>query len=298
MAEALGVTASIAGIVGFGLQLATTLQTYVESATEAEEQFRDIALDINSTASALKQLQEIVDTDKAAGPEYSKPRIFKDEGIREIEVMAVECHKVYIAIVIFVTKAGTAGGKGKVSVTSTDLRMFKASCLISSTLGRKAKWQWLEPRIKRCQDKLRWLKMNLLFNLQLASLARLQIELVTLFFLPQFSVYIKIVLLTFRSTTERVPGSFDEELAVRAIAQQLRQKRIKYAKKLVAKKAKKDDEINSLSGSDVDANVYSFADSPKTQTRRETNDISKGEMLDKIFGRTVGESDKFEEIEW
>jgi hypothetical protein len=140
--------------------------------------------------------------------------------------------------------------------------------------------------------------MNLLFNLQLASLARLQIELVTLFSFPQFSVYIKIVLLTFRSTTERVPGSFDEELALRAIAQQLRRKRIKYAKKLVAKKVKKDDEINSLSGSDVDANVHSFADSPKTQTPRETNDISKEEMLDKIFGRTVGESGKFEEIEW
>jgi hypothetical protein len=55
MAEALGAAGSIVGIVALGLQLATTLQTYVEAVIEVGERLRDIALDINSTASALKQ---------------------------------------------------------------------------------------------------------------------------------------------------------------------------------------------------------------------------------------------------
>lgn len=191
MAEALAAAASIAGIVGFGLQLATTLLTYVESVMEAEERLRDVAFDVNSTASALKQLQEIIDTDGVATNTDQTPRVFKDEGLKEIEVMAVECEKVYTSIVVFVSKAGTGGGKGKVSSTSVDVRALKAF-----SLSRNLKWPWLEPRIKRCQDKLRWLKMNLLFNLQLASLARLQIRSVCFYSFYSLPVQSDEILLT------------------------------------------------------------------------------------------------------
>ena len=170
MAEDLGATSSAVGIVGFGLQLATTLQTYVEAVIEAEERLRDIAFEVNSTASALKQLQEIIDADKADGNLQKNPKVFKDEGRKEIEVLAVQCGKVYTTIVILVTKAGTSGWQGKMPANSLDVRTLRAS-----SLSRNMKWPWLEPRIKRCQEQLRWLKMNLLFNLQLASLARFQI---------------------------------------------------------------------------------------------------------------------------
>ena len=118
MAEALGAASSIVGIIGFGLQLATTLQTYVEAVIEAEETLRDIAFDINSTASALKQLQEIIDADKADTGMQNNPKVFKDEGRKEIEVLAVQCGKLYTTIVVLVTKAGTLGGKGKIPANS------------------------------------------------------------------------------------------------------------------------------------------------------------------------------------
>jgi hypothetical protein len=170
MAEALGAAASIAGIVGFGLQLATTIQTYVESVSEAEERLRDVAFEISSTASALSQLQEVLEAEKATGDVHQGPRVFKDEGLKQMDVIVVQCDKVYRSIVVFILKAGAGRGKGKQPTNTLDVRAFTAFSLIGNL-----KWPWLEPRIKRCQEKLRWLKMNLLFYLQVVSLTRLQI---------------------------------------------------------------------------------------------------------------------------
>lgn len=171
MAEALGAAGSVAGIVSFGLQLATTLQTYIETMLEAEERLRDITFDINSTASALRQLQDIIDEDKTGNDvRKSTPKVFKDEGRREIEVIAQKCGKVYRTIVLLVNKAGNIDSKKSVSTASSDVVPLKIS-----SLTRMMKWPWVEPHIKRCQEQLRWLKMSLLFNLQLASLARLQL---------------------------------------------------------------------------------------------------------------------------
>lgn len=144
MAEALGAAGSIVGIVAFGLQLATILQTYVEAALEAEERLRDIAFDINSTASALKQLQDIIDADQVDGALRKSPRVFKDEGLKEIEAMAGQCGKVYGIIVMLVTEAGTSDGKGKETsgkgkgksfTSSPDMRTLKMS-----SLTRRLKW--------------------------------------------------------------------------------------------------------------------------------------------------------------
>lgn len=170
MAEALGAAGSIAGIVSFGLQLATTLQTYIETMLEAEERLRDITFDINSTASALRQLQDIIDNDKM-GTKAGKltPKVFKDEGRREIEAIAQKCGKVYGTIVLLVNKAGNLDPNSAAPPASEVLP------LKVSSLTRMMKWPWVEPHIKRCQEQLRWLKMSLLFNLQLASLARLQL---------------------------------------------------------------------------------------------------------------------------
>lgn len=171
MAEALGAAASIAGIVGFGLKLATTIQTYIGSALEAEESLRDIAFEISSTASALSQLQEVLEAENATRDVHQGPRLFKDEGLKQIEIRIVQCDKAFKSIVGFTLKAGAGGGKEKQLTNTLDVRTFAAS-----SLTENLKWPWLEPRIKRCHERLRWLNMNLLFYLQVVSLARLQIQ--------------------------------------------------------------------------------------------------------------------------
>ncbi|CAG8948686.1 hypothetical protein HYFRA_00001806 [Hymenoscyphus fraxineus] len=171
MSEASEAADSIVDIVNFGLRLATTLQTYVETALEAEERMRDITFDINSTASALKQLQDIIEHDKA-GDNLGEigTRVFKDEGRREIEAIAHKCGKIYRKVVLLVNKASASGFNRGIPVTSSDLVHLK---ILSLT---RMKWPWVEPQIKRCHEQLRWLKMSVLFNLQLASLARSQLS--------------------------------------------------------------------------------------------------------------------------
>lgn len=167
MAEAIGVASGIVGIFGFGLQLATTLQTYVEAVLEAPERLRDIAFEVSSTASALKQLQDIIDSENKDDREANgtddivrRPKVFKHDGRKEIETLAAQCGKVYVVIVGLVAKAGPSDAKGKAKADTIDVQVLTAF-----NISRSLIWPWVEPRIKRCQEQLRWLKMSLLFNL-------------------------------------------------------------------------------------------------------------------------------------
>lgn len=156
---------SIPGVVDFGLQLATTIHTYVEAVWEAKDRLRDVAIDINSTASTLKQLQALIDADRV-----QVTKVFKDEGLQEVRDLATSVKKVYSLIVILLTKAGTPESRGKVLAESVN-----PVILNTSVLTRHMRWSWLAPRGKRVQVQLRLLKTKLLLNLQLANLARVQL---------------------------------------------------------------------------------------------------------------------------
>jgi hypothetical protein len=170
MAEAAKDPGSIVSVVAYGLQLATTLQTYAEGLSEAKEKLCELAVDISTTAAALKQLQEAVDADKNRSTSYRHIKVFKDEGLLEIETVAAQCGKIYATIVILVIKAGTSASKGKTAASFGDMPVLKVSSLL-----RTMRMAWLEPRIKRIEEQMRWLKMKVLLNLQLASLAKVQL---------------------------------------------------------------------------------------------------------------------------
>lgn len=61
MAEAaIGFAASIAGLASFGIQIATTLNTFAISYTRAEQQIRDLAADVALTASILESIGKMI----------------------------------------------------------------------------------------------------------------------------------------------------------------------------------------------------------------------------------------------
>jgi hypothetical protein len=185
MAEAIGTASAIVGIVSFGLELASALQTFISAVQEAEERLTAIAQEIGATAAALQQLQTLIDRDKAE--ETENRRVFKDAGLDEIVSLAGKCHKVYETIAELLGKAaGTEaknganddkddGTNGISFESSTSNRMQNVTVRVIS-LGRRMRWPWLEPRITRCHEQLRWLKMSLLFDLQVHHLASFQIR--------------------------------------------------------------------------------------------------------------------------
>ncbi|KAI1469743.1 uncharacterized protein F4812DRAFT_469830 [Daldinia caldariorum] len=138
MGDPLGAVGSIVGIAAFGLKFATTLQTYIEAVSEARESLRDIASDVSATASALEQLHEFIRPDQGA-------------------IIHL------IAKVVGVEK----GENGKVTLDALDLHSFNIASRIRTFI-----WPFQQPRIRRHQEDLRWLKLSLLFHLRLMELAR------------------------------------------------------------------------------------------------------------------------------
>lgn len=230
MAEALGVAGSIVGIVSFGLQFATALQTYIEAVSDAENSLQDIAFDVSATASALQQLHDFIGVDSAHGNDQGKKPALNEAGLKEIGLLSSKCQTVYTAIAVLLTKA--SGQKDKIpSEVTPDVAGFGA--FKATMLCRKLRWPWLEPRIKKYQEQLRWLKMSLLFHLQLAQLAKTRMQLANI----DLRLSENLLTLTLR-TSVMSPRSFEDELAVNIIAEGLRKRREALTKKLAARSKK------------------------------------------------------------
>ncbi|KAJ3497594.1 hypothetical protein NLG97_g1786 [Lecanicillium saksenae] len=144
---------SMLRIVTSGVQLGTALQTYMELARDAEHELHDIVFDVNATASALKQLHIIIDADRDA--KAAATSVFNDSGVREKA-----------------SNSGNGGISGNAGESGTADAGLDPMGLERLTLMGKLAWPWLRPRILRCQKQLSWLKVSLLFTLQVASIAQ------------------------------------------------------------------------------------------------------------------------------
>ncbi|KAF4464678.1 hypothetical protein FALBO_8476 [Fusarium albosuccineum] len=215
MAEALGAAGSIVGIVAFGLQLAVTLQTYVEAVAEANDRLREVAFDVNSTAAMLKQLQGLIEEDR-----NSDTPLFNVNGVRDVERLSKKCNKIYSGIVILLNKASEDGDKGQIKMETTADAIPDASIkAINLSFRRKMAWSWLEPRINRCQQELRQVKLDLLLQVQVITLAQFKIK-----FVKILSAYLRLCIdnIMFRHPI-RAPTILQEEQDVREIATKLMQ---------------------------------------------------------------------------
>ncbi|KAM0426058.1 hypothetical protein ACHAPT_008689 [Fusarium lateritium] len=169
------------GVVGLGLQLATTLQTYVEGVAGAEDRLRELSFDVASTASTLKQLEDMLDADKAVVENTNSDQtvdsvtIFTDQGRRDIYSLSRRCEKVYQGIVrVILNVSAPPSARSKAIAANVGISDLTATRLMQ--FGRSLKWPWVEPRVKACQEELRWLKMDLLLHLQVATVARIHLK--------------------------------------------------------------------------------------------------------------------------
>lgn len=207
---------SIAEVVGFGTHLATTLQTYANAFSETSSYLQDIVSSINSTASALSQLQKIIDADTAVEHHQSPEKVLKDEGCEHIMVLAAQCRKIYRLICEIIIMAECGWG-AKLPSNNWEMPLFDIS-----SISHRLEDPWLEPWIKRCREELEWLEISLLLILQLTTLAQFQIWSVL--------IHIRRLVLTFSSSPTRVPGTFEKELAMRGVAARLRSEQIRRGK--------------------------------------------------------------------
>lgn len=173
--------ASVIGVVSFGLGLAKSLQAFIDSVIEAEETITLIVAEVNNTTSTLKRLQDLIEQDKAASEQERRATVFNEAGVKEIDACALQCQKIYVQIIILIEKASMQAGEDGPQDTgprapvpddlSTPMVRLAAFNKNVTKLGRKMRWPWLEPRIKRCQEHLAGFKFNLMISLQVFLIA-------------------------------------------------------------------------------------------------------------------------------
>ncbi|KAI0833023.1 hypothetical protein F5Y06DRAFT_184522 [Hypoxylon sp. FL0890] len=204
MADPLGAAGSIIGIAAFGLKFATTLQTYIEAVADARESLRDIAFDVSATASALEQLNEFINIDE------NGKAIANDSGVQQALRLAAQCKQVYTAIIDLIAKAAgvSRDGNGEESLDALDLDSLNATSLM-----QRLKWPFKEPRIKKHQEELRWLKISLLFHLRLMELAK-----------------------TKMMSPARSLNAWEKEVALQATLEKLLSRKEEYARQIAAER--------------------------------------------------------------
>ena len=154
-ASAAGIAGSAIAIVDFGIKLGLSLAIYVETAANADERIRQISSEVNAVASALEQLQQIIDEDKA-NPSNA---ILSPQGVRDIEKEREQCYSIFLLI----TKVLRRTGKSTSTVSEGEV-------LALSNLDH-VKWPLLDRKIRKLQSHLESRKTTLLLLLQVAHLA-------------------------------------------------------------------------------------------------------------------------------
>ena len=153
--------ASGVAIVEFGIKLGLSLATYVETAANADKRIRQISSEVNAIASALEQLQQIVDQDKAD----TSNAILSPRGVRDIENERKHCYDIFLQITKILKKAGNSTKRISDGNGTEDLTL--------SNLNR-IKWPLLDKKIRKLQSNLESRKTTLFLLLQVAHLAHVR----------------------------------------------------------------------------------------------------------------------------
>jgi len=192
----------MAGIANLGCQLATKLVAYAIGTSELFSEISFLIEDIFATATALGELREFLATDAGAASS-----VYKRAGREAIQDLATRCGKVYTTIIRTIYRASLAAKVVEgVDFEALGPQDLKPSRLIA--VKANMKWEMISDTVDDCRDQLRWLKPSLLLHLQVANIAHLQ-------------------------TTFRAPGSFDDELASRALAIRMLMRKVAATKSIV-----------------------------------------------------------------
>ncbi|KAK0625784.1 hypothetical protein B0T14DRAFT_508586 [Immersiella caudata] len=240
MAGAAKTEVSLEETIEYGLRLATALDTFAAMAKDVRELLDPLAVEVHATTSALRQLHQTLRDDQAAAEKQGRLHAYKSEGTAEVHLISEQCDRVYRLIIALLHRARESKGKSEDDDKTQPLKPLNTKVepgslslfnVFSNSWDDQS--EWLEPRILRCREQLRWLKTGLLMHLQLASLAKLHLD-----------------------HGPRPSGAFDLELGFRASAEKLRLRQLQMARKVVKRqddRDKKDDDSSTESDIELDA---------------------------------------------
>ena len=155
MAE-LGVIASVIQIAETGLRLSIKLYTFGEVIASADKSVISISKDVSLTSSVLKELGQILDTDRKGNS-----RFLTQTAVKTAEDVVKECLEVFEEMESIIIK------KLPNLKTSGLEKASKATVILE-----RLKWPYLQPKLQLLQSNLDRLKSTILLMLNVITYAR------------------------------------------------------------------------------------------------------------------------------
>jgi hypothetical protein len=152
--DPLSVTASVVGVAGAGIQLATTLYAFSDSVLKADKSVRVIADDVALTSQVLSELGILLRTDSAE-------RLVSLSALETADKTVKGCQECFQELNEAVEKL-LGKDKGKERDLSGGMSVWN-----------RIKWPLLEPKMRLLQANLERLKSTLLLMLQVITYARI-----------------------------------------------------------------------------------------------------------------------------
>ncbi|KAF5005272.1 hypothetical protein FDECE_8258 [Fusarium decemcellulare] len=226
-AAGVGAIADVANIALFGLKLSNTLEILLQGySSTARKGFSEFLSHLYSTAESLRTLQELLEKDDDA----TVP-IFREAGRREISRIATICQRIYSIIVWMFNNGSESAGKDskspQISVDALTKLPLKLTKLGSRRALNRENWDWMDEKLICCQVELKRYKFDLVLLHLLGQIAQYQLQFVQP--LPLCCKAEEADIYLFARHPTRVTGSFEEEQALRNVAEKVARRRARYA---------------------------------------------------------------------
>ena len=142
------VTATVVGLAGAGIKLATTMYTYAETVYNADKSVRDVAMDVSLTSSALKELGDFLQ-------EQQKHNLVSKNAFATAKEAMKGCEEVFSEIDTALQGSVKRGVESKIL-----------------NIRGKLKWPLAEKRMEYLRTNLGRLKSSISLLLSVLTLAR------------------------------------------------------------------------------------------------------------------------------
>ena len=159
MAE-LGIIASVVQIADVGLRLSIKLYTFGEIVASADRSVISISKDVSLTSGVLKELGQILDSDR-------ETRTFSENAVQTADGIVKECLGVFQEMESMLVKKLPILSQGDSGDWKSGQRANKATVMLE-----RLKWGYLQPKLQLLRSNLDRLKSTLLLMLNVITYAR------------------------------------------------------------------------------------------------------------------------------
>ncbi|PCD29945.1 hypothetical protein FGRA07_10559 [Fusarium graminearum] len=197
---------NILDIAQLGANLSSSLDLQAETCRKSRTKGIPKLLSlVNSTSSTLRKLHEL---------SHQAPDAFTEVCINDINGLATKCRVLYEGILVLLVNRDEQHDENKeIGRMNNEQVESLLSSLTNKSFSNYKIWEWLDPRLKICQQELQQVKYELMMRVLLGSIAQFQL-----------------------STNTRSHGDWERERSMRLSAENMAKRRGTYHKKFKEKR--------------------------------------------------------------